>query len=355
MAQVLIIGGGLAGLSCALRLLQQGQEVTVVEKQRGSIDRVCGEGVLPFGVVLLEELGLAEQVAQKGYLFDGVDWVHGEQRIEGRFSDGRHGMGIERAQLDAMLKETCNQFAGFTLKQGHNQKPGSTAGFDYVLAADGIRSSWGKAAGKRVIFGKRIGLRFRLQAARPQRVTVHFFHNLEIYLTPVGHQALSVAVLIDAHKLNLRGGQLKNYCRDFFRTNFPQYSTLPIDDMATRAPISSRIKGTEPKLHLLGDALCAFDPISGAGMSFALLCGKYAAENLEDVGAYYRSLRPARAAVAGFTRAQLLFRGGGIKTRLMFRQLALADCFNRILALHNGRNRITDLNSRTLLSLLRPF
>ena len=40
---VVIIGGGLAGLSCAIQLVRQNLEVVVVEKKEYPFHRVCGE------------------------------------------------------------------------------------------------------------------------------------------------------------------------------------------------------------------------------------------------------------------------------------------------------------------------
>ncbi|WP_316813802.1 NAD(P)/FAD-dependent oxidoreductase [Pedobacter heparinus] len=51
-ATVLIIGGGLAGLTCALHLLKEGFEVTLIEKNEYPLHKVCGEylsnEVLPY-------------------------------------------------------------------------------------------------------------------------------------------------------------------------------------------------------------------------------------------------------------------------------------------------------------------
>ncbi len=353
---VLIVGGGIAGLNCALRLLGAGHRVTVAEKQRGSIDKVCGEGILPFGVELLKELGLLEQVREAGIPFYGVSYHLGEQQVMARFENGRFGVGIERGLLDRILRVACGQWDRFELKEGVTVRPETARGFERVLVADGIHTQWGTSRGRETVYGKRLGIRFRVEVENEPMVAVHFFKEGEVYLTPSGESTLSAAFLIDPERVGLPGGKLKDWCRRFFQRHFPHMAGAPIRDMAARGPIVSKPKGSPPPYHLLGDAYRAFDPICGAGMGFGLLCGKLASEYLDEPAAYYRALSPAEKAVNDFTNTILFFRGGGLKTSLMIRQLAKAPhTFERILAFHDGGHRFWDLGVRGLLSLLKPF
>lgn len=348
------MGGGLAGLSCALQLLREGQRVCVVEKQRGSIDRVCGEGILPRGSRLLEELGLLNAVHRAGLPFEGITYHHQGRRVSGRFARESKGVGIERGALDTILRQACAKFGHFELKEGLNLSQRDTRGYDRVLAADGIHSGWARALGCEKVFSDRLGVRFRLDVRPDNRVHVHFFRFGEVYLTPTGTDSLSVAFLVDPISMRVAGKFLKCRCQELFRQNFPQYSSTPLKAIASRGPIASRPRGAEPPVHLLGDALCAFDPISGAGMSFALLCGKLAARHIEDPAAYYRALRPGRASIAGFTNLLLFFRGGGFKTRLMLRQLSGAPAtFERLLSLHDAHHEMHQLGLPHALRLLR--
>ncbi|MDJ0839193.1 MAG: FAD-dependent oxidoreductase [Acidobacteriota bacterium] len=353
--KILIVGAGITGLSCALRLLRMGHRVTVAEKLRGPIDRVCGEGILPFGRKLLAELDLEETVAGAGKRFYGIAYHGVGRQVEARFKDGEHGIGISRGRLDAILRRACQIEAGFTLWEGRRIVPGPVPEFDRVLAADGIRSRWGSAHGRRARFGTRLGLRFRLNVAPPNHVSVHFFRGYEIYLTPVGPNELSVAMLIDPVRSRMSGARLTDRCITRFREAFPQWRDLEVKDPATRGPISARPEG-RPDMHLLGDAYRAFDPISGAGMSFGMLCAKMAALHLDDPRAYYASLKPALRSITCTTEAVLFFRGGGFRTGLMMRQLAGAPVtFQHLLALHDGRRHLGHLGLPALLPLLRPW
>ena len=350
---ILIAGGGIAGFNCALRLLRAGHQVTLAEKQRGTIDKVCGEGILPFGVNLLREVGLREEVARAGFPFHELAYQLNNQRISAGFPDGQFGIGIERSRLDQIFRSACLQHEDFRLWEGKKVGPEDGRRFDRVIAADGIHSQWGKGQGRSVLPSKRLGLRFRLQQPPVPRVQVHFFRGCEIYLTPTDENTQSVAFLVDPEKLAIRGGELSEWAKCFFRKNFPAYAHLPLQGLATRGPIASRPKGAEPCVHLIGDAFRAFDPISGAGMSFALLCGKLAVENLDDPRAYAQALRPALRSINEFTNMVLFFRGGGLKTRLMMRQLGKSPAtFSRLLSLHNGEARFTDLGLRDLLAVL---
>ena len=47
MIDVLVVGGGPAGLATAIRCAQVGLSVTVAEPRTGPIDKACGEGLMP--------------------------------------------------------------------------------------------------------------------------------------------------------------------------------------------------------------------------------------------------------------------------------------------------------------------
>ncbi len=350
---IAIAGAGLAGLAAALFLARDGHPVTVYERQRGPIDRVCGEGMLPFGVAVLAELGLREQAIAAGYPFGGVRYACGGQLAEGRFAVGLHGLGIERFQLDRLPRERALAL-GVALREGETLEPGAAREGELLLAADGIHSGWARQAGHQRHTSRRLGLRFRLDVAPPDRVEVHFFQGYEVYLTPVAPETLSVAFLIDPGRLKLPGALLREFCLQHFAIAFPHLAGLTPRDLAMRGPIAAAPGKTTPTLHLLGDAAQAFDPISGAGMSFALTCARLAARFPDSPSAYWRALAPHRRALGAMTNLVLALRGGGLRSRLMVRQLRRSgQGFDRILALHDGRSSPWSLGVRTALSLLR--
>lgn len=351
-SEIAVVGGGIAGLNVALRLLRAGHRVTLFEKQRGSIDKVCGEGLLPFGVQHLHALGLAEAVLAIGTPFHGIEYRLGTRAVQGDFAAGAIGIGVPRGRLDQLLRAACDGFPGFRRLNGHKATLDDLQAFDRFIGADGVHSPLARAHGRRVRMGRRLGVRFRVQAAPPRRVRVAFFDFGEIYVTPIARDAVSVAMLLDGRRTP-RGPQLQPWCCDHFRRAFPEYDGA-LSHFATRGHIVAAFRGARPDFHLVGDALHTFDPISGAGMSAALAAGAACVAHLDAPAAYYRAIAPVIRSVDNFTRVILAFRGGGLRTRLMLNQLGRSPAtFDRILALHDGVHQPWHLEWRVALPLLR--
>ena len=62
--EVLVVGGGPAGASAAYWLANAGVDVLVVEKKHYPREKTCGDGLTPRSVHQLEQMGLADDLAQ---------------------------------------------------------------------------------------------------------------------------------------------------------------------------------------------------------------------------------------------------------------------------------------------------
>ncbi|HEY6645733.1 MAG TPA: FAD-dependent monooxygenase, partial [Mycobacterium sp.] len=58
MIDLLVAGGGPAGLATAILGARAGFEVVVIERRDGPVDKACGEGLMPHAVSLLQRLGV---------------------------------------------------------------------------------------------------------------------------------------------------------------------------------------------------------------------------------------------------------------------------------------------------------
>src|SRR5580692_2845468 len=94
---VLIAGGGPAGLAAAIALRQKGMDVLVVDALRPPIDKACGEGLMPDAQRELARLGVA--VSRKdGAIFEGIAFLSERAQVAAPFAEGA-GIGIRRLHL----------------------------------------------------------------------------------------------------------------------------------------------------------------------------------------------------------------------------------------------------------------
>ena len=66
---LLIVGGGPAGLFTAIAARQQGLEVELIDARTPPLDKACGEGLMPDGWRLLEAAGVTLPAPR---LFGGI-------------------------------------------------------------------------------------------------------------------------------------------------------------------------------------------------------------------------------------------------------------------------------------------
>ena len=88
-ADLLIVGGGPAGLASAINARQQGLSVIVAEPRSDPIDKACGEGLMPGGLTELVSLG----VDPAGMPLRGIAYLDEKRRVEAPFR-GSAGRGV---------------------------------------------------------------------------------------------------------------------------------------------------------------------------------------------------------------------------------------------------------------------
>ena len=100
MSEAVVIGGGLAGGAAAALLAAQGRRVTLIERQAGPHDKVCGEFLSVEAQALLVKLGL-DLDALGGERIDRLRLIMGSRTVEAALPFT--ALGLTRRRLDGAL------------------------------------------------------------------------------------------------------------------------------------------------------------------------------------------------------------------------------------------------------------
>lgn len=112
--EVLILGGGLAGASAALRLARAGIPVQLLERETGPHHKICGEFLSIEAQQDLAQIGVCP-VTLGAVPIDRVRVIRGSQRIEAALPFV--AQGVSRKRLDEALLEAAHR-AGAEVQRG---------------------------------------------------------------------------------------------------------------------------------------------------------------------------------------------------------------------------------------------
>ncbi|GAT68606.1 NAD(P)/FAD-dependent oxidoreductase [Planomonospora sp. ID91781] len=270
MIDVLVAGGGPAGLATAIHAARAGMEAVVVEPRPGPVDKACGEGLMPTGAAVLRSMG----VEPAGRPLRGIRYLDGRHQAQAAFRGGT-GLGVRRTALHAALSRRAAELGvrvvpGRVSQLRQHDDGVEAAGFRarWLVAADGLHSPLRAALGLELPGAgpRRYGLR-RHYATAPWSdfVEVHWAAGGEAYVTPVGDGLVGVAVLTSR-----RGGyaeRLSEFPALLERLDCP--AATPVRGAGPlRQRVRARVAG---RVLLVGDAAGYTDALTGEGVSLALL------------------------------------------------------------------------------------
>jgi len=303
--EVLVIGGGPAGCAAAIELVNSGRNVTIIDKANFPRDKCCGDGLTTDALRLLESMGLKPSTVKNwNEIMNVVIHSPNGNTIELPLPQGRgqYAAIVPRTELDERLLDLARdagtsiqtpvRFESLRELDQHVEVMTSTDRkilARYVIAADGMWSSVRKALGVGINNYRGDWHAFRQYFSQTgpeaQHLRVWFEPDLlpgYMWLFPLPGQRANIGfgVLRGSHYEIGDLGKLWNnllerpHIRDVIGPN-----AVP-EGNRKAWPIPSRLMELLPskgRVHFVGDAIGAADPMTGEGIAQALRTGRSSA------------------------------------------------------------------------------
>ena len=321
---VLVVGGGPVGLAAAIEARLRGLDVVVLEPRAGTVDKACGEGLMPGALALLH----GWDVDPPGHPLRGISYRSGAGHVDHRFR-GATGRGVRRTVLHDLLRERALA-AGAAIVRGRADEVRLTPGgvavggrtARHLLACDGLHSTVRRALGLERPprprppgrpDRRRYGLRRHFATAPwTDLVEVHWAPDAEAYVTPVAADLVGVAVL------GPRGSDLPG-------------TVAALPELAARlagAEPASAVRGAGPlrqvttrravgPVRLVGDASGYVDALTGEGLRVGFAQARAAVATLDDPAAYERAWRATTRDLRVLTTTLVAWAGSPLRPALV--------------------------------------
>lgn len=314
VVDVVVVGGGPIGLAAAINARMHGLTALVIEPRTGTIDKACGEGVMPGAVTELAALG----VHPHGRRIAGISYQDGTSTAEHRFASDP-ALGVRRTELHRALSERAVEL-GVAFDHGKVEaieQPGDGAQMDgrsrsanreesgqggtkaqasavsahladgrtiegrWMLGCDGLHSTVrelvGLAARPRRVRrrdSRRFGIRQHFEVAPwTDLVEVHWAPNAELYVTPVSDTEVGIAVL------GPRGTSFEEALASVPALAERLRGATPASSVRGAGPLLQKTTGQRAgRVLLVGDAAGYVDAITGEGIRLGLAEARAAIE-----------------------------------------------------------------------------
>lgn len=309
----IIIGGGPAGTSTAIRLAGRGVRVLVLEEKRMPRGKLCGEFITPESFPTLKRLGVMNRMLDEGaqkitqlslVVFDGKT-VRTPIAQMSEIADW--AMSLSRARFDQVLFERAREVGATCLEsmavkqcliddgnahgvEAMSLAEGRTVKFEapLIIDASGRNSRLMVGRSERVA-GQRGS---RLYALKGHLTGVEGINEqVELYFFPQGYGGLSLienglvnlCFIANEHTFKSSGGNAEKIIEHSIMNNRLARNRLGQAQVAGKwfivGPlVFGRRRLSQNGVLAVGDASGMIDPFTGTGIQIALRTGELAAE-----------------------------------------------------------------------------
>jgi len=342
--EVLVAGGGPAGLAAAIAARQAGFEVAVVDGAQPPVDKACGEGIMPDGLIALAALGVQVD-ARHAAPFRGIRFINGPREVEACFPCGV-GFGIRRTLLHEWLVNRAAK-CGVALHWGRRitglspnglMVEGDVISSRWLICADGQNSKLRKLSGLDPARRPRSRFGFRRHyrvVPWSEFVEVHWSDVGQMYVTPVADDQVCVALITSRNGLRFEAA-LPSFPRLAKRL---EQATVLGTTLGTTT-VSRNLRNVQTgSVALIGEAAGSVDAITGEGLSIAFQQAIALADAMRasDLSAYDVAHARVTCLPRRMAALMLLMDNRRWLRHRAFRALtAEPDFFGKMLAMHTG-------------------
>jgi flavin-dependent dehydrogenase len=356
---VVVVGGGPAGIASAIAASLKGLSVTVLDSRRPPIDKPCGEGLLPEAVAALSALGI-ELDSTLAFPFRGIRFCDENSSATASIARGQ-AFGVRRTMLHEILVDRARELGVSFLWESRvssldSQRvsaSGQSIHYKYLIGADGQHSmvrSWanlGAARYRRSRFGFRRHYRV---APWTDVVEVHWGKRCQMFVTPTATDEVCIALLSSDPHLRVERALA-------FFPSVAQRLRLASLVMAEGGAITALGRArrvARGNVALVGDASCSIDGIAGQGLSLAFQEAIALGEALSQghLRYYERAHRQITKVAIPMTRLLLLMdRSVWIRQKTLRFFAAQPAFYSKMMSIHTGEAAADSLRVREIVGL----
>lgn len=300
---VIVVGSGPAGSTCAIECAKQGLHVAVIEKLSHPRVKVCGGGVVKRAYDACP-INIDASVGKKVYQID-LMWHRSRLKLSTKQKDPIIYM-VQRKNLDKqLLDEALAQDVDYypntiltSIKEKHEEVEVTSKELkltsQWLIGADGASGTTAKLAGwQEAVVNSVPAIDAEIvvtpELASKLATTRFDFDAIKQgygWVFPKGdHFSIGIGAFQPNPTSNKKGKKepsLREHFDSYLKfLNITKENIISIKQKGFVIPLSSRADGVaKNRVLLVGDAAGLADPLTAEGISAAILSGKFAAESI---------------------------------------------------------------------------